>query len=117
MRVGSIIMQHNGMEHPIRKWADVLGVPYATVRMRYVRGKRTFEELFMNYRGQSVVRFDSEHSRVVHQHRTMLDDMFPADTVRGLRILAERVGSTPLAVATKIVTKRVQELVDQPLKP
>ena len=31
---------HNGQTHALRDWADILDIPYATLRMRYSRGIR-----------------------------------------------------------------------------
>ena len=44
--ISSTEIEHNGTNRTIVEWAEILGVDYATVRMRYTRGKRSYEELF-----------------------------------------------------------------------
>lgn len=45
--ISSTEIEHNGTIRTIVEWAELLGVDYATVRMRYTRGKRDFNELFL----------------------------------------------------------------------
>lgn len=40
------LISHGGETKPLHEWAEIFGIPYATVRMRYTRGKRDFHELF-----------------------------------------------------------------------
>jgi hypothetical protein len=43
--IAKVIFHKDGESHTLSQWATKFGIPYAVVRMRYKRGKRTFEEL------------------------------------------------------------------------
>jgi len=40
-------IEHNGTKRTMVEWSEILGLDYATVRMRYTRGKRSYQELFL----------------------------------------------------------------------
>jgi hypothetical protein len=44
--ISSTKIEHNGTIRTLVEWAEVMGVDYPTVRMRYKRGKRSFADLF-----------------------------------------------------------------------
>jgi len=49
--IRDVLITHNGTSKTLRDWADLTGVDYVTARMRYTRGKRTFQEIFGTVRG------------------------------------------------------------------
>lgn len=108
--IARVKIEHDGIERTLQNWAAVLSVPYPTVRMRYKRGKRTFEELFKNCPGAKSMRYEEDERKVTYQKKTVLDDLFPPETVQQLREIAKRVGLSPMQVLIKVVKARVAEL-------
>lgn len=43
--ISNATITHNGVTLPLREWAESLNIPYATLRMRYARGKRDAADL------------------------------------------------------------------------
>jgi hypothetical protein len=117
--IASIEIEHEGVTRTLQEWATVLNVPYTAVRMRYKRGRRSFDELFSHVGLSGVVTHaeDMPDGKVLvtHQSRTFLDDLFPPEVVRKLREVGKQANMAPVQVVQKIVTKKLNELVpDQP---
>lgn len=112
--IADVEIEHEGVTRTLQDWASVLRVPYPTVRMRYRRGKRTFNELFRHTGTQGVTTYTEQEGgsvTVVHQSRTFLDDLFKPEVAQQVRDIAKASGMSPLDVVQKIVTKKVGELL------
>jgi len=107
--LSGLVLEHNGTAMTMKQWAEHLGVPYATVRVRYKRGKRNFSDLFRHVGIAGKVDVTTAGKALV-QHRTILDDIFKDSTVDDLRELARAMGETPITVMTKIVEKYAADL-------
>jgi restriction endonuclease Mrr len=108
---------HDGVTRTLRDWADMMHIPYATARMRYRRGKRTFSDLFQNIPSRHTsmrVREADEKVVVTHQARTMLDDLLSPDTAEKVREIARQANMSPVQVVQKIVDKKATELLANP---
>lgn len=103
----SVQVTYNGKTMALSEWAHTLGVPYATVRMRYLRGKRDPEALLAQPRFR---RTSTEPKSVSH---ATLDDWFRSDVVDRLRVLSRQANISPMEIVQKIVTKKVLELVPE----
>ena len=44
--IPNIKINYNGIERPLYEWAELAGVPWDLVRVRYSRGKRNYADLF-----------------------------------------------------------------------
>lgn len=107
VEVASVVVAHNGKTMALSEWAFELGIPYATVRMRWTRGHRDPARLFApaQYRRSNVAHKPGR--RVVG----ILDDLFPEDVVDHLRDIAKQTNLAPVQVVQKIVAQRVKELL------
>jgi hypothetical protein len=47
--LSGVIVDHDGRSMTLKEWARFLNIPYATLRMRYTRGKRG-DDLFQQVR-------------------------------------------------------------------
>ena len=117
--IASIEIEHEGVTRTLQEWASVLNVPYTAVRMRYKRGRRSFDELFSHVGLSGVVTHveDMPDGKVLvtHQSRTFLDDMFPPEVVHKLREIGKQANMPPVQVMQRLITKKVNELMpDQP---
>lgn len=99
---------HNGKTMALSEWAHTLGVPYATVRMRYRRGERDPERLLAEPRYRRPVA--TAPKSVTH---ATLDDWFRPDVVDRLRVISRQTNISPIEVVQKIVAKKVMELVPE----
>lgn len=113
--IAGVEIEHDGVTRTLQDWARVLNVPYTAVRMRYKRGRRSFNELFSRVGTDGVTTYaeDTDDGKVVvtHQSRTFLDDMFSPEVVRKLREIGKQANMSPVQVMQKLVTKRVNELL------
>jgi hypothetical protein len=98
---------HNGKTMALSEWAHTLGLPYATVRMRYKRGERDTDRLLATPRFKR----SALSPKVPNPTHATLDDLFPAQVVDQLREIARQAGISPIQVVQKIVEKRVKELM------
>lgn len=101
---------HRGETKPLAQWAQDLGIPYETLRMRVSRGETDPDRLLRRPRGYwkpapKVGELPKKYDQSV------LDDMFPPKTVDKLRQAAHEAGLSPLSVVQKIVTKKLDELI------
>ena len=116
--IANVLFNRDGVTRSLSQWATVLGIPYAVVRMRYKRGKRTFEEL-LGPKGKQGIRIninpsEAGETRVVQVEHTMLDDLLNPTLADQVRELARQANLAPLQVVAKIVEKKVNELMAQP---
>jgi hypothetical protein len=102
---------HRGETKPLAQWADDLGLPYATVRMRASRGVTDPAELFRPPRGYFQKAVPTTGKPLRKYDLTLLDDMFPAQTVEQLREIGRQANLSPLQVVQKIVIKKAEELL------
>lgn len=112
--IADLPITHEGVTRSLQSWAEVLGVPYVTARMRYKRGHRNFHDLFRkDYSRATTVTVREEADKVVvtHQARTVLDDLFHPDTVARVREIAKQANMAPIQVVQKIVDKKTAELL------
>lgn len=116
--ISGVLISRDGVTRSLAQWATVLGVPYTVVRMRYKRGKRTFEEL-LGPKGKQGTRInigpsEGGETRVVQVEHTLLDDLLTPTLADQVRDLARQANMAPLQVVSKIVEKKVNELMAQP---
>lgn len=112
--IANVEIEHEGQTRTLQDWARVLNVPYSSVRMRYKRGRRTFNDLFshVGLSGVSVYADDEVGNvTVVHQSRTFLDDLLTPEVAAKAREVAKRANMAPIQVVQKIVTKKLDELI------
>ena len=110
--IADVEIEHEGVTRTLQDWAFVLRVPYPTVRMRYRRGKRTFNELFRHAGTHGITTYSEQEGgsvTVVHQSRTFLDDLFKPEVAKRVRELAASAGISPLDVVQRIVAARLAE--------
>jgi len=110
--IADVEIEHEGVTRTVQGWSSVLRVPYPTVRMRYRRGKRSFNELFRHTGTHGVTTYAEQEGgsvTVVHQSRTFLDDLFRPEVAKRLREVAKEAGISPLDVVQRIVTKKVMD--------
>lgn len=107
VEVAGVMVTHNGKTMALSEWAFELGLPYATVRMRWTRGQRDPVQLFApaQYRRNNVT--DMPERKVAG----ILGDLFPEDVVDHLRDIAKQTNLAPVQVVQKIVAQRVKELL------
>lgn len=113
--IANVQLTHDGVTRTLRAWATVLGIPYEVVRMRFKRGKRTFDEL-LSAKGARGVKIKIDRgtdgeTRIVQMEHTLLDDLFSPDTAAKVREIARQAGMAPLQVVQKIVEKKAAELL------
>ncbi len=112
--IANVEIEHDGQSRTLKDWARVLNIPYSSVRMRYKRGRRTFNELFshVGLSGVSVYAEDEGGNvTVVHQSRTFLDDLLTPETAAKVREVAKQTNLAPIQVVQKVVTKKMDELI------
>lgn len=119
--IAKVIFSKDGETRSLSQWATKLGIPYSVVRMRYKRGKRTFEEL-LGPKGTRGVRISitptgTGETRIVHVEHTLLDDLFSPPLADKVRELSRQANLAPLQVVVKIVEKRVAELLPPQPEP
>ena len=106
--IAGVQVTHGGKTMALSEWAREVGIPYATLRMRYTRGETEPAALFrappFRYRVRSV---GDPPPRI---NLSLLDEMFPPETVAQLHEIARRADLSPLQVVLKIVKKRAAEL-------
>lgn len=107
VEVAGVLVTHNGKTMALSDWAFELGIPYATIRMRWTRGQQDPERLFApaQYRRSNVTH------KPERKVAAILDDLFPADVVERLREIAKQTDLAPVQVMQKIVAQRTKELL------
>lgn len=112
--IANILISRDGVTRSLSQWATVLGIPYTVVRMRYKRGKRTFEEL-LGPKGTQGVRVSIDttegETRVTQVEHTFLDDLLTHEVADQVREIAKQAGMSPVQVVVKIVEKKAAELL------
>lgn len=106
----SVQVTYNGKTMALSDWAYTLGLPYATVRVRYARGERDPERLLAKPRYRRAAVMQSTPKSVTH---ATLDDWFRSDVVERLRVISRQANISPMEVVQKLVTKKVMELVPE----
>ena len=113
--IADVLISRDGVTRSLSQWATVLGIPYTVVRMRYKRGKRTFEELLSPKGTQGVrVSIDTKNTgetRVVQVEHTFLDDMLTPDLADKVRQIAKEFDMSPMQVVAEIVEKQASKLL------
>jgi hypothetical protein len=102
--ISRVIITHDGKSKTLSEWAKYFNLPYATVRMRYTRGKRTFKELFSEFdlhpatialRGQKAIK----------RRPTLAEELFSPAVVLMLREQAAARDMSVMQLVIQVVSE------------
>ena len=100
--IANVVIRHQGEERTLSEWAKRLNVPYATARMRYARGKRTFEDIFK----QGGVRVPVAPKIGMH---SILLELYTQDVAVGLLQEARQQDMTPMQLANAVLRQWLKD--------
>lgn len=92
---------HNGRTMALSDWAHELGIPYATVRMRYTRGERDPVKLLKSPRYYRTMNERPEVS-------------LGEDLMQQVESVAQRLNTTPAEVVREMVKFGLKKLGNEP---
>lgn len=91
-------INYGGVERSLSEWADLAGVPWDLVRMRYSRGKRNYADLFA--KGREYTHADYDHTKAVNTYRERRKNIDKRVSV--LEDKVEKLRSIVLQIAERV---------------
>jgi hypothetical protein len=97
-KLPNIKVNYGGVERTLSEWADMAGIPWDLVRVRYSRGKRNYADLFT--KGREYTHADYNHTATVNTYRERRKNL--EQRIEVLETKLEKLRSVVLQIAERL---------------